>query len=46
MNISLLAKEEEKVFFDQDNYENVSSKEWGWYQFYDKEEYKYNDIDP
>ena len=42
-------KEVEKIFFDQDNDENVTTKDWGWYEVSDKEkgyEYDYEDIDP
>ena len=38
---------EEKIFFDQDNNKDVTSKEWGWYEVsYEDEEYEYEDIDP
>ena len=42
-------REIEKIFFDQDNDENVTSKDWGWYEVSDGEkgyEYDYEDIDP
>ena len=40
-------REEEKVFFNQYKEEDVSAKEWGWYEvFYDNEENEYEDIDP
>tara|TARA_Y100000589_G_scaffold215040_1_gene202892 strand:+ start:906 stop:1418 length:513 start_codon:yes stop_codon:yes gene_type:complete len=40
-------KEEETVFFDKDNHENVTSKEWGWYEVNDEnEDFEYEDIDP
>ena len=41
--------EEENIFFDKDNDENVTSKEWGWYEVsYEDEdkEFEYEDIDP
>tara|TARA_Y100001978_G_C23584145_1_gene380468 strand:+ start:144 stop:653 length:510 start_codon:yes stop_codon:yes gene_type:complete len=39
-------KEEKKTFFDQYNNEDVTSKEWGWYEVSDDEEYEYDEIDP
>ena len=40
-------REEEQSFFDQDNKEDVTAKEWGWYEVsYEQEEYEYEDIDP
>ena len=40
-------REEEKTFFDQDNDENITLKEWGWYEVSDEYfEYEYEDIDP
>ena len=40
-------REEEKVFFDQDKIEDITIKEWGWFEVSDeKEEYENEDIDP
>ena len=40
-------REEEKVFFDQDKREDITIKEWGWFEVSDeKEEYENEDIDP
>ena len=40
-------REEEKVFFNQDNEKDVIAKEWGWYEVsYDDEDNEYEDIDP
>ena len=40
-------REEEKIFFDQVNNEDVISRDWGWYEVSDKDkEYEYEDIDP
>ena len=40
-------REEKKAFFDKDNEEVITSKEWGWYEVSDEEEeYEYEDIDP
>ena len=40
-------REQEKIFFDQDEEEDITSKEWGWYEASDEdEEYEYEDIDP
>ena len=39
-------REEEKVFFDQDKDEDVTAKEWGWYEVPYEEEHEYEDIDP
>jgi len=40
-------REEEKIFFNKDNNEEVTVKEWGWYQVSDEDEvYEYEDIDP
>ena len=40
-------REEEKVFFDQDKSEDITIKEWGWFEVSDeKEEYENEDIDP
>ena len=39
--------EEEKVFFNQDQGKDVTTKEWGWYEVScDEEENEYEDIDP
>jgi len=38
-------REEEKVFVDKDN-NNVTAKEWGWYEVSYEEEYEDEDIDP
>ena len=39
-------REEEKLFFDQNNHVDVTLKEWGWYEISEEEEYQYEDIDP
>ena len=40
-------REEEKVFFNQENEKDVTAKEWGWYEVsYDYEENEYEEIDP
>ena len=40
-------REEEQSFFDQDNKEYITAKEWGWYEVsHEQEEYEYEDIDP
>ena len=40
-------REEEKIFFDRVNDEDVIAKEWGWYEVTDEDkEYEYEDIDP
>ena len=40
-------REQEKIFFDHDNDEDFSSKEWGWYEVsIEDEEDEYEDIDP
>ena len=36
----------EKVFHDKDNDEDITSREWAWYQVFEEEEYEYEDIDP
>ena len=38
-------REEEKIFFNQDKEKDVIAKEWGWYEVYDDEGNKYEDID-
>ena len=40
-------RQEEKTFFNLDNNEDVTLREWGWYEVSDEfEEYEYEDIDP
>ena len=40
-------REEKKIFFDEDNDEDVTTKEWGWFEVSDEDqEYEYDDIDP
>ena len=39
-------REENKVFFDQDKHNDITAKEWGWYEVSYEEEYEYEDIDP
>ena len=40
-------REEEQVFFDPGNNEDVISRDWGWYEVSDEDqEYEYEDIDP
>ena len=40
-------REFENIFFDNDNDEDISSKEWGWYEAsFEDEEDLYEDIDP
>ena len=38
-------REEEKTFFNQDKEKDIIGKEWGWYEVYDDEGNKYEDID-
>ncbi len=39
--------EGENTFFDRNNNEFLTSKEWGWYEVLDEEkEYEYDEIDP
>ena len=44
--ISYGYREVEKVFLDKNNDEDITSREWGWYQVFEEEEYEYEDIDP
>ena len=40
-------REEEKVFFDEDTNEELTMKEWGWYEVSNEGElYEDEDIDP
>ena len=40
-------REEEKIFFDQVNHEDVISRDWGWYEVSNEDkEYEYEVIDP
>jgi len=40
-------REEEKVFFNQDQEKDMIANEWGWYEVsYDDQENEYEDIDP
>ena len=46
-SITYKYREEEKVFFDQENNKDIISKEWGWYEISDEdEEDEYDEIDP
>ena len=44
--LTYVYREEENIFSNLDNCENITSREWGWYQVFEEEEYEYEDIDP